>query len=102
MPVQTVRQQIETGVTLVVEPIALTISEASNITSLSRDKLYEAAGDGRLKVRRFGARTVVLKEDLLEFLRGLPIGPHEEPVAPKRSRSRTARDTGLGAAASAA
>lgn len=50
----------------------LTLSEASVVSGIGRTKLYEAIAKGELKARKFGARTIVLREDLLGFLKSLP------------------------------
>jgi hypothetical protein len=41
------------------------------ITGLGRTRLYDAIKDGDLVARKFGHRTIVLREDLEAFLRGL-------------------------------
>jgi excisionase family DNA binding protein len=53
---------------------SLTIEEAAKLTSIGRSKLYEAIGEGRLQVRKFGRRTVILRSDLEGFLAALPAG----------------------------
>jgi excisionase family DNA binding protein len=50
----------------------LTLAEASAIAGIGRTKLYEAIGQRRLKARKVGSRTLVLRSDLLVFLESLP------------------------------
>jgi hypothetical protein len=74
-------------------PIAYTIDEAALISSCSRDVLYRAAGGGLLKIRKLGTRTIVLADDLREFLAALPVGL----AADQRNRAaRARRGPGLG------
>lgn len=51
---------------------ALSINEAMQAADVGRTKLYEAIGDGSLKAKKLGRRTLVLAEDLQTWLRGLP------------------------------
>jgi excisionase family DNA binding protein len=50
----------------------LTLAEASAVSGIGRTKLYEAIAQRRLKARKCGARTIVLRSDLLQFLISLP------------------------------
>ena len=54
------------------QPEGLTLAEASIISGIGRTKLYEAIAAGKLTARKYGARTIVLREDLLRFLASLP------------------------------
>jgi excisionase family DNA binding protein len=51
----------------------LSILEACTVAGLGRTKIYEAISEGRLKARKFGKRTIVLRADLQTFLSGLPV-----------------------------
>jgi excisionase family DNA binding protein len=53
-------------------PIALSIPEVCKISGLGKTKIYDAIKRGHLVARKYGRRTVVLYEDLVEFLRNLP------------------------------
>jgi excisionase family DNA binding protein len=55
--------------------LSLSISEAQNATGLGRTKLYEAIGKGELKARKYGKRTIILKDDLDAFLDSLEAYP---------------------------
>jgi len=50
----------------------LSISEACDIAGIGRTKIYEAISEGRLKARKLGKRTLVLRTDLQAFLADLP------------------------------
>jgi excisionase family DNA binding protein len=50
----------------------LTLEEASVVSGIGRTKLYEAIADGQLTARKYGSRTIILREDLLKFLASLP------------------------------
>jgi hypothetical protein len=52
--------------------IALTIKEAVSASGISRSLLYIAIGQGALRARKFGARTLILDTDLRHFLSTLP------------------------------
>jgi excisionase family DNA binding protein len=51
----------------------LSILEACTVAGIGRTKIYEAISEGRLKARKFGKRTIVLRADLQTFLSGLPV-----------------------------
>lgn len=50
----------------------LTIVDAAFVSGIGRTKLYEAIGNGQLIARKYGNRTIVLRDDLLRFLAALP------------------------------
>ena len=51
----------------------LSVSEACRVAGIGRTKIYEAISDGRLKARKLGKRTLVLRADLRAFLSSLPV-----------------------------
>ena len=51
------------------QPIALRIPDAARLVGLSRSTLYEEMDRGALAYVKVGARRLVLREDLVEFLR---------------------------------
>ena len=53
------------------EPLAYRIPDAVRATGIPRTALYEAIGAGRLKARKDGNRTLILRRDLEAFLEGL-------------------------------
>ena len=54
------------------QKIGFTIKEAVRASGLSRSMLYVAIGEGALRARKCGARTLILDTDLRRFLRRLP------------------------------
>jgi excisionase family DNA binding protein len=51
----------------------LSVAEACAMAGIGRTKLYEAISDGSLKARKYGKRTLILREDLRTFLSSLPV-----------------------------
>jgi excisionase family DNA binding protein len=51
---------------------ALTVDEFAALSGLGRSKLYVAMRDGLLQARKFGRRTVILREEGQRFLNALP------------------------------
>ena len=56
----------------IIEHEGLSIAEACTIAGIGRTKLYEAIADGSLKARKLGKRTLILRDDLRQFLAALP------------------------------
>ena len=54
------------------EPEGLSITQACAMAGIGRSKLYQAIKERRLKARKFGARTIILRTDLRRFLASLP------------------------------
>lgn len=52
--------------------LSYSIKEACEVTGIGRTSLYEAIAAGTLKSRKFGAKTLILAEDLNAFLASLP------------------------------
>jgi hypothetical protein len=50
------------------ERLSCTIAEACAATGLGRTKLYEEIGAERLRTRKFGARTLIVVESLVELI----------------------------------
>ena len=55
--------------------LSLSIEEVSAATGMGRTKLYQAINSGALKARKWGKRTIVLKDDLDAFLSSLEAYP---------------------------
>jgi len=51
--------------------LAFTVSEATEILSISKTTLYAKLGSGELQARKCGKKTLILAEDLRQFLSGL-------------------------------
>lgn len=56
-----------------VAPRALSIPDAANYVGLSRAGIYNIIRAGGIPVRKIGARSIVLREDLDRFLEALPV-----------------------------
>ena len=54
------------------EKEGLSVPEASHVSGIGRTKLYEAIGAGQLEARKYGKRTLILRDDLRRFLTSLP------------------------------
>jgi excisionase family DNA binding protein len=58
--------------------ISLSIEEAQTATGIGRTKLYQAINTGALRARKYGKRTIILKDDLDAFLTGLAPYPAQK------------------------
>jgi excisionase family DNA binding protein len=54
------------------ERLGYSAEEAAKVAGVGRTRIFSAIGSGRLLARKFGRRTVILREDLEAFLRALP------------------------------
>ncbi|MGF7172220.1 excisionase family DNA binding protein [Sphingobium xanthum] len=54
--------------TKTLNPIAYSIREAVQVSSLSRSTLYNAISAGQLKARKVGGRTLIPRDALLRFV----------------------------------
>jgi excisionase family DNA binding protein len=52
--------------------LAYSVEGAAVAARLGRTKIFEAIKAGKLRARKEGRRTVILREDLAAFLRALP------------------------------
>lgn len=50
----------------------LSVSEACSVAGIGRSRLYQAISSGQLVARKYGNRTIILRDDLLRFLAALP------------------------------
>jgi excisionase family DNA binding protein len=53
-------------------PDALSISDACETAGVGRSTIYAAIAEGQLKARKLGRRTLILRDDLTQFLIALP------------------------------
>ena len=51
--------------------LSFSINEVCASTGIGRTKLYEAINNGCLPAKKYGKRTIILKNDLETFLSGL-------------------------------
>lgn len=68
-----------------IQPLAVSIAGAAELSSLSESTLDTAIRAGTLSVRRHGNRTVILVSALEQFLNSLPEG---RPAAPSQFEGR--------------
>ena len=59
----------------------LSILEACQVAGIGRSKIYEAIGEGSLKARKLGKRTIILRSELQRFLSALPEIASAKPAA---------------------
>jgi excisionase family DNA binding protein len=59
------------------EELVYTVPEACQLGKFGTNTLYNAIKEGRLKVRKLGARTLILRDDFLAFLNSLPVSNEE-------------------------
>ncbi|WP_085442425.1 helix-turn-helix domain-containing protein [Magnetofaba australis] len=52
--------------------LAFSPSEAASVSGISRCGIYQAINKGQLRAKKHGARTLILKDDLLSFLNERP------------------------------
>ena len=62
------------------EMLAYKIPEAVRVAPVGKTRLYEALNSGSLKAHKQGAHTIILRDDLLAWLRSLP--DYQPPQAP--------------------
>jgi len=51
--------------------LSLSIEEVREATGIGRTKIYEAINQGLLRSKKYGKRTIILKQDLEDFLADL-------------------------------
>lgn len=51
--------------------LSYSVEEVSVVTGIGRTKVYEAINSGLLTAKKFGKRTIILKDDLESFLSNL-------------------------------
>jgi excisionase family DNA binding protein len=61
-------------------PLALGIAEASSVARIGRTTLYAAIKSGELRARKVGKRTLILQQDLVEWLNSRPSLPVNSPT----------------------
>jgi excisionase family DNA binding protein len=68
-----------------VDPISVSVAQASALTGISRSRIYELLASGHLQARKQGTRTVVLFDGLREFVAALP--PADIKVKPSGAKT---------------
>jgi excisionase family DNA binding protein len=52
----------------------LTVDEFCEMVGIGRSTFYKAVGAGDIKVRKYGKRTFVTKEEMMRFVANMPSG----------------------------
>ena len=60
-----------------VRKLSYSIAETVVLTGLGRSTIYEEIHSKRLRARKIGRRTIILAEDLTNFLVSLPVSQTE-------------------------
>lgn len=55
--------------------LSLSIEEVCAATGIGRTKIYSAISSGALSAKKYGKRTIILKQDLVSFLANLETYP---------------------------
>lgn len=58
------------------QKIAVTLREASALSGIGRSSLYKLFNEGKLIPRKAGKRTLIIVEELENYVRSLPKGGH--------------------------
>lgn len=72
-------------------PLVHTISEACSCACIGRTSLYNAINSGALRAVKRGARTLILDDDLRNWLQSLPAVSAKPPRTEMKSRGVTAK-----------
>lgn len=70
--------------------IALDIDSAAAESGSCRTVIYNAIREGKLRARKHGRRTLILREDLEDYLRKLPVYSPETATDVPANRARRA------------
>jgi len=54
------------------DKMAFHVNEAAQVGGVSRSEIYEAMKRGELRAKKYGRRTIILRDDLAAFLCALP------------------------------
>ena len=55
-----------------IQKLAFSVDEAAMRSGHGRDKIYDAIRTGRLKAKKVGRRTLIMTDDLRQYLDELP------------------------------
>jgi excisionase family DNA binding protein len=61
------------GVVPLADRLSLSPEEASALTGIGLTSIRQAAASGALKTRKHGTRTIILREDLKDWLQAMPV-----------------------------
>ncbi|WP_406854674.1 helix-turn-helix domain-containing protein [Alsobacter sp. KACC 23698] len=55
-----------------IEELGLSVPDAVRTSGVSRSKLYEALAAGELRAKKYGRRTIILRDELKAWLASFP------------------------------
>jgi excisionase family DNA binding protein len=77
-------------------PLAHTISEACARSGIGRTSMYELINSGQLPARKRGRRTLILDDDLVQYVHSLPLIEKQSGTgAPKGSATDRKEDNSV-------
>ena len=53
-------------------PFAATVADAVKLSGITRTELYRLLGEGAIKAKKSGRRTLIMMDSVREYVRGLP------------------------------
>jgi excisionase family DNA binding protein len=54
------------------DPLAYSVAQATKVAGVGRTSLCQAISEGKLPARKHGRRTLILRDDLVNYLESLP------------------------------
>lgn len=64
-----------------VQPVAYDVFGAATASGFGRNVIYDAMNSGALVARKYGRRTVIMREDLIAWLKSLPVRDADKVAA---------------------
>jgi excisionase family DNA binding protein len=88
------------------DKLAYTVTDVREVTGIGRTQIYEAVSSGALPAKKRGLTTLILRDDLLRWLNGLPAytpnrAKTEAAVVARRAKTAKRRAEAQEAAAAA-
>jgi excisionase family DNA binding protein len=65
--------RMNTDTKTALEPLAVTVRETRRLTGLGNTTVYRLIGEGKLRVTKVGARTLVLYPSIKTLIEGAPL-----------------------------
>ena len=53
-------------------PFAATVADAVKLSGINRTELYRLLGEGAIKAKKSGRRTLIMMDSVLEYVQSLP------------------------------
>lgn len=61
--------------------LAYSVDECVELTKIGRTRIFAALGSGELVARKYGRRTIILRQDLEDFLQNRPVWTSKKTTA---------------------